>query len=68
MPAPPDLTREILEKDLSELDTKNIIKRGERTVCINPYCFDDACQGECEDENYDCGCNPDCGCDSTKGK
>jgi len=63
MPMPPDLTRQMLEEDL-----KTIIRKGERTVCINPHCFNDTCQGECEDEEDNCECNPDCGCHPNKGK
>lgn len=45
-PVPPELSKEILEEDL-----KTIIRKGERTICVNPKCFDDTCRGECEDED-----------------
>ena len=38
-----------LAEEVVQQDIEKMIKRGERTICVNPKCFDDCCQGECED-------------------
>jgi len=39
-----------LAEEIFREDVKRIIERGERTICVNPKCFDDCCRGECEQE------------------
>ena len=39
-----------LAEEVFREDIERVTKREERTICVNPRCFDDCCQGECEEE------------------
>jgi len=44
-------------------DMRRIAERAsrEKTICINPACFDDTCRGECEEEDDEsCPCGGLC--------
>jgi len=54
-----------LAEEVFREDIERIIKRGERTICVNPKCFDECCQGDCEEDTEDCP-NEECRCRKDK--